>query len=540
MKTRIAHPLYTFALAAVLFLSACAPAAVPTAAPIAVAPKQQYALPTRTMELAQKAPEATQAPEATAAPLASAPNETGKNLQPEPTMAAANDSTFQNPGVAPRENPLKDHLSTFALDVDTASYTLAQDYIQRGELPPADAVRPEEFINAFDQGYNPPSKAGFSIYADGAPSPFARRGSYLVRVGVQGYRVSDRQRKPSHLTFVIDVSGSMSIEGRLELVKSSLRLLVDRLNESDTVGIVVYGSTSRIALETTPGSEHATILRVINNLHPEGSTNVEAGLRLGYQLAAESSAGGDNNRVILCSDGVANTGNTSADALVDMVHGYVQDGISLVSVGVGMGNYNDALMERLADGSNGSYHYINTIEEGRRLFVEDLTSTLQVIAYNAKVQVDFNPDLVKQYRLIGYENRAIADSDFRNNSVDAGEIGAGMTSTALYEVELVPGSEGRIATVQLRWEDANTRAVQELDGNLHVADLGQSFEKADPHFQLTATVAAWAEMLRSSPYVKGNLGDVANEALRIARLLPEDEQASTFYNLANQAASFDR
>ena len=521
MKTRIA---LLISLIAVLILGACAPAATPTT--IASQARATQTSPKRESEPTQ-APAPTKAPEATQAPAAG----------PAPTMVAPAPNNgapnyFQDPGVNPRERTLQDHLSTFALDVDTASYTLAKEYIQRGELPPVEAVRAEEVINALDQGYAAPSDAAFTIYADGAPSPFAKSGQYLVRVGVQGYPVSNRERKPSHLTFVVDASGSMQAENRLELVKRSLRLLVNRLNERDTVAIVVYGTRARILLEATPGAQHATILDAIDLLGPEGSTNVEAGLRLGYQLALEELVTADNNRVILCSDGVANTGNVDADALVEMVRGYVQEGISLVSIGVGMGNYNDVLMERLADGSNGSYHYVNDFEEARRVFVEDLTATLQVIAYDAKVQVDFNTDTVAKYRLIGYENRAIADQDFRNDSVDAGEVGAGMSATALYEVQLQPGAEGRIATVQLRWQDPDTREVKEIDGNIHVSDLAGSFENTDPHFQLTAAAAAWAELLRASPYVHSDFGTVARFAFQAAQRMPENQQAREFADLA--------
>jgi Ca-activated chloride channel family protein len=525
MKTRL---LISASILLIMVLSACAPAATP--APLATAARRETS--TQPPRLA----EPTKAPEA---------------IQPRPTPAAAStqavaapnngaDNYFQDEGVNPREKTFFDNLSTFGLDVDTASYTLTKQYIEQGTLPPYEAVRAEEIINAIDQGYAAPRDAAFTLYADGALSPFARRGVHLLRIGVQGYKVSARERKDAHLTFVIDISGSMAMENRLELVKDSLRELVNRLDELDTVAIVVYGSDARVVLETTPGSETERIMRAIDRLRPEGSTNVQAGLEMGYRLAFEHFYPSANNRVILCSDGVANTGATNPDTLVDMVRGYVDEGISLVTIGFGMGNYNDALMERLADGGDGSYHYVNQFEEARRLFTEDLTATLEVIAYDAKIQVEFNPETVARYRLIGYENRAIADEDFRNDSVDAGEVGAGMSATALYETELLPGAEGWIARANLRWQDADTREVREIAGDIFTRNLATPFYDTDPHFQLTAAAAAFAEVLRASPYVDATYSEIAEYAGRAANGMPENGQARELTDLIWHAARISR
>jgi len=243
-----------------------------------------------------------------------------------------------------------------------------------------------------------------------------------------------------------------------------------------------------------------------------------------------------SNRVVLCSDGVANTGETRPDALLDMVGGYVSEGIDLTTVGFGMGNFNDVLLEQLADRGNGNYAYVDDLDEAQRLFVDDLTSTLQVIAYDAKVQVDFNPEIVSEYRLVGYENRHIADQDFRDDSVDAGEIGAGHTAIAIYKVRLVPGAEGRIATVQLRWQDADTREVREINGNFNTWDMYPSYEESDPYYQLAVLVAAYAEVLRASTYADASLEDIAQMARRVARFLPEYDQAQEFADLARDAA----
>jgi Ca-activated chloride channel homolog len=329
----------------------------------------------------------------------------------------------------------------------------------------------------------------------------------FLRLGVQGYQVPDWERKPASLVFVIDVSGSMSMENRLELVKQSLRLLVEELDERDTVGVVVYGTQARVVLQPTPASRKGAILRAIDSLRPEGSTNAEAGLKLGYRMAMEHYLPGGINRVVLCSDGVANVGSTQAEAILESVGGYVEEGITLTSIGVGMGNFNDVLLEQLADRGDGFYAYVDSMDEARKVFVDNLTSTLQVIAKDAKVQVDFNPEVVKAYRLLGYENRAVADQDFRNDRVDAGELGAGHSVVALYEVRLAAGAAGRIATMQLRWQDPDTGEVREINGNTNTWDVAASFEDSDPHFQLAVLVAQFAEVLRLSPYAARDLAE---------------------------------
>jgi len=341
---------------------------------------------------------------------------------------------------------------------------------------------------------------------------------------------------PSMLTFVIDVSGSMDLENRLGLVKQSLELLVNRLRPDDVVSIVVYGSEARVALYPTAGSDRSTILDAIYSLHPEGSTNAEAGLRLGYQMAIQAFQPGANNRVILCSDGVANVGVTGPDAILAEVRGYVSEGIYLTTVGFGMGNFNDVLMEQLANDGNGSYAYVDTLDEAERLFVEDLTSMLQVIARDARVQVDFNPDTVARYRLIGYENRAIADQDFRNDSIDAGEIGAGHSATALYAVQFHPNAEGRIATVQLRWEDPNTYEVHEINGNLNTWDLYPNFESSAPRYQLAVLVSQYAERLRQSPWAAETTFDqIYALAYPLLTSLGEDADVVEFVGLVYRA-----
>jgi len=454
-----------------------------------------------------------------------------------PTGQAPDAMFFEDYGVNPFIDTYEDHLSTFALDVDTASYSVARRYINDGNAPPTEAIRVEEFVNYFDPGYPTPPEVAFGIYADGAPSPFRNDGTYLLRFGIQGYEVPEYARKPASLTFVIDVSGSMGRENRLWLVKQSLQMLVDRLRPDDTVAIVVYGSSARVVLYPTSGEDRATIMSAIYSLGTEGSTNAEAGLRLGYQMAWNALRPEAINRVILCSDGVANVGQTGPEAILNEIRGYVESGITLTSVGFGMGNFNDVLMERLANDGNGSYAYIDDLDEAQKLFVEDLTSTLQVIALDAKVQVDFNPEVVAYYRLIGYENRDVADQDFRNDAVDAGEIGAGHSATALYAVTFRPNAQGRIATVQLRWEDPDTHQVTEINGNFNTWDLAQSFEQADPRYQLAVVVAQYADLLRNSPWAAGTSAQqLVNHAYRLSSLLWEDAEVVEFASLVSRAS----
>ena len=465
----------------------------------------------------------------------------GKSGYPEGNQPY--DMFFEDYGVNPIIDTEDDHLSTFALDVDIGSYTIMRNYINDGYLPPEESVRVEEYVNYFEQGYeSPPAHQAFGIYIDGAPSPFTETERYqMLRVGIQGYEVSDRERKDVSLTFVIDISGSMDMDNRLGLVKRSLELLVEQLRPTDQVGIVVYGSDARVVLDPTPASRKGRILRAINSLRTEGATNAEAGLQLGYRMALHAYEPDAVNRVILCSDGVANVGETEADAILDEVHGYVEEGVTLATFGFGMDNYNDTLMEQLADNGDGFYAYVDDIDEARRLFVDDLTSTLQTIAMDAKAQVEFNPEVVSRYRLVGFENRDVADEDFRDNQVDAGEIGAGHSVTALYEVKLYPEAYGQIATVYLRWEDPDTRQVVEMSKDFYANDLARDFHKADPYFQRAVVVAEYAEILRDSYWAQeGSLSAVYEEAQWISEYLYRDEAMDEFVDLLRTARKLAR
>ena len=443
---------------------------------------------------------------------------------------------FQHYGVNPFIDTEDDHLSTFAMDVDTASYTVARRFVQDGNLPDPDSVRVEEFVNFFDQGYDPPTEDAFAIHFEGSPSPFGSSNHWLMRVGLQGRSIDPGQRKDATLIFAIDVSGSMAREDRLGMVKRALQLLVDELNPADEVGIVVYGNRGRVVLEPTSGDNKDAIMSAVRSLTSGGSTYVEDGLKLAYKLAGEQARKerpGRITRVLLLSDGVGNVGRTGADSILRQIRDNVEEGVTLTTVGFGMGNYNDVLMERLANDGDGSYYYIDSLTEARRIFSENLVGTLQVIAKDAKVQVDFNPDVVSRYRLLGYENRRVADEDFRNDAVDAGEVGAGHSVTALYELKLIDDADGAMATVAVRYEDPDTGEVSELSREFQRSDLAAGFEKASPRFQMAAVVAEYAELLRGSYWAQdGSLNAVVPEARRVRDLLAEDVSVAEFADLA--------
>ena len=541
MRTIILKAALPLALAMALLLAITACGSAPTVTPVRDDRPAPTAAPARPVSAPTTAP--------TAAPASGQPIivATQHPAQPEGFntiggSATVNDAAydltfFQHYGVNPFIDTEDDHLSTFAIDVDTASYTVARRFLDDGHLPDPDSVRVEEFVNFFDQGYAPPAEDAFAIHLEGSPSPFGGGNHWLLRVGLQGRAIPESQRKDATLVFTIDVSGSMGREDRLGLVQQSLRLLVDELRSDDKVAIVTYGDRGQVLLEPTPGRNKGEILRAIDSLSPGGSTYVEDGLKVAYRLAAGEVQPCRLTRVIVLSDGVGNVGNTGPDSILNQIRDYVDQGVTLTTVGFGMGNYNDILMEQLANDGDGAYHYVDTIAEARRIFVDDLTGTLQTIAKDAKVQVDFNPETVTRYRLLGYENRDVADQDFRNDQVDAGEIGAGHSVTALYELKLRDDVPGRLGTVYMRYEDPGLSRVVEISRELGRNDLAPDFAETAPRYQLAATVAEFAEVLRGSYWAKdGSLDAVANEARRLQRLLPDAADVAEFANLTQQAA----
>ncbi|MEO0492505.1 MAG: von Willebrand factor type A domain-containing protein [Actinomycetota bacterium] len=455
----------------------------------------------------------------------------------EPDPARLEDNTFENHGVRPFVDTDVDATSTFALDVDTGSYVVARRWIDEGVRPPADGVRVEEFVNFFDYDYAAPPE-GLRLHVDGGPSPFDD-GNVLVRVGVQAAVIDDDERPPAALTFVVDTSGSMDRDDRLGLVKEALRELVDELDDDDTVAIVTYGDSSAIILEPTPAAQERTIVDAIDDLRPGGSTNLEAGLRTGYELADQMFVEGGINRLILASDGVANVGTTDADRLTRDISDRAIDGIQLVTVGFGMGNFNDATMEQLADRGDGFYAYVDTRDEAERLFEDELIATLAPVAIDARIQIQFDEDLVDEYRLIGFENRGILDRDFRNDDVDAGELSSGHTVTALYELDLDrdAGTGDDLGEITLRWRDPGTGNWIETDADIEFDDIESRWLDTSLEFQLATTVATWAEVLRSSPYADDiDLIAVAEEADRLDRDL-RTEQSDELADLTDRTVS---
>ena len=452
---------------------------------------------------------------------------------------AYHDMYFKGSGTNPFIDTEDDHLSTFAMDVDTGSYSITRRYLTDGYLPPPEAVRVEEFVNTFDYNYTPPTDNAFAIHVDGAPSRFGEgKRLQLLRIGLQGRVIPAAHRKDAILTFVIDVSGSMQKENRLGLVKKALTLLVDQLRPTDKVGIVVYGSRGRLVLPHTGIEQRSEILAAINSLAPGGSTNAEEGLRIGYDLAWRNASVNHVNRVILCSDGVANVGNTGPDEILKEIRTYVNKGITLSMVGFGMGNYNDVLMERLADTGDGSYAYVDTLTEAKRIFVENLTGTLQLIAKDAKIQVDFNSEVVSRFRLLGYENRSLNHEQFRDDTVDAGEVGSGHQVTALYEVKLNPDAIGKLATVSIRYADPDNHRVSEVSEDISVSQLHESFDAAPATFRLAAGVAEFAEILRESYWAKDGSLDLVRQVVKDAFPEADSEQVVELMYLVNKAITY--
>ena len=460
---------------------------------------------------------------------------------PAPTAAPPADMFFEAKGTNPFIVTEEDPQATFGLDVDTASYTLTRSYINRGTLPPAAAVRVEEFVNAFPNnviaGRGRESDGAFAVRVDGAPNPL-HAGYHIVRVAMKAREVDPRERKAAHLTFVIDVSGSMAAENRLGLVKRSLAMLVDKLDERDTIGIVVYGSNGRRVLPPTSVGNRERILEAINRLNPEGSTNLQEGLDLGYDMAMESFVRGASNRVVLCTDGVANTGVTEADSLLARIRNETKRGIDMMALGFGMGNYNDALLQRLADEGNGQYAYIDDIGEARAFFLRKLTSVLEVVARDAKAQVEFNPARVERYRLLGYEKRDVADRDFRNDAVDAGEINSAHSVTALFEVKLKgrPGS-GEIGTARIRYKTDPRSEGVEFARRIEDEAMARNFSQASPAFRTAYVAARFAEHLRKSYWVK----DEALSSLQpYADQLPEAQETNELADLIRRATRLQK
>jgi Ca-activated chloride channel family protein len=414
----------------------------------------------------------------------------------------------------------EDPVSTFSIDVDTASYGWMRASLNRNVLPTPDSVRTEELINYFPYDYTRPASAEqpFSTRVDVFPSPWTA-GRKLVRVGIRGYEVAIATRPIANLVFLIDTSGSMSAPNKLGLVKQSLAMLLGQLGANDTVSIVTYAGNAGTALEPTPASERGRILAAIERLGAGGSTAGAEGIRQAYALAERNFDAGGVNRVILATDGDFNVGITDPEALKGYVERQRAKGVFLSVLGFGMGNYNDALMQTLAQNGNGNAAYIDTLNEARKTLVEEATSTLFPIAKDVKIQVEFNPAAVAEYRLVGYETRMLAREDFDNDKVNAGDVGSGQTVTALYEIVPVGGpraigdlrysrpaartaatNSGEYGFVKIRYKRPNSDRSQLISTPIDRAAEVASFVQAPQDARFAAGVASFAELLRGGRY----------------------------------------
>lgn len=463
------------------------------------------------------------------------------------------------------DNPVRvaasDPVSTFSIDVDTAAYSRMRRALGLGQLPHVDAVRTEELINYFDYGYAPPRdpERPFAVHLELAPSPWhAER--QLLKIGLKGFERAHTELPPANLVFLVDVSGSMRGPDRLDLLKTSLGLLVRQLRAQDRISIAVYAGAAGVVLEPTPGNQHARVLAALDALEAGGSTNGGAGIALAYNLARQAFTDSGINRVILATDGDFNVGTVDTRALEQLVERERASGIGLTVLGFGTGNYHDALMQTLAQKGNGQAAYIDNLNEGRKVLVDQLTGTLETIAHDVKIQVEFNPARVAEYRLIGYETRHLEREDFNNDVVDAGDIGAGHTVTALYEITPA-GSDARlidplryrsavataadhgdeIAFVRLRYKRPGEQESRLIERAVRGADAVARLDDASADFRFAAAVAGFGQLLRGGGGGGRYTGDFDYaDVVRLARAARGDDAfgyRGEFVSLAGTAAA---
>ena len=458
----------------------------------------------------------------------------------------------------PVKRVLEHPVSTFSVDVDTGSYANVRRFLNQGGLPVKDAVRVEEMINYFSYDYPVPKDKTrpFSVTTEIAPTPW-NQDTYLMRVGLKGYDIAVEKLPPANLVFLVDISGSMTSPDKLPLLKSGLKLLVQNLRAQDRVSLVVYAGNTGVVLEPTPGDQKGKILAALEGLGAGGSTNGGAGINLAYAMAKQGFIKDGINRVLLATDGDFNVGTVSFEALKNMVEDKRKSGISLTTLGFGTGNYNDHLMEQLADSGNGNYAYIDTLNEANKVLVNEMSSTLQTIAKDVKIQVEFNPAVVAEYRLIGYENRALKREDFNNDKIDAGDIGAGHTVTALYEITLVggkgqkvdplrysaektpAGNKDEIALLRLRYKLPASDASKLIEQTLKTADIQRDLGKTSADFRFSAAVSSFGQLLRGGKYL-GDFGyDDVSKLAQAARGQDNFGYRGEFLTLVNLAKSLD-
>lgn len=455
------------------------------------------------------------------------------------------------------ENPV----STFSVDVDTESYANARRMLRNGQLPVANAVRSEEFINYFDYDYPTPDTKGkpFSVTTEIAPTPW-NTDSHLLHIGLKGYEVPSSEIPAANLVFLVDVSGSMHSPNKLPLVKKSLELLTRKLRSEDRISIVVYAGNAGTVLEPTAGNEHHTILNALNQLQAGGSTNGQAGIEQAYQLARQQFINDGVNRVIICTDGDFNVGTTSIESLKSLIERERKSGVTLTTLGFGTGNYNGALMEQLADIGNGNAAYIDTLLEANKVLVQEMSSTLFTIASDVKIQLEFSPQ-VAEYRLIGYENRILKREDFNNDKVDAGDIGAGHTVTALYEIVLASNDKpltdplryahskpvrqsersdkysDELAFLKLRYKLPGQSKSTAMATPIYHRDIKKDLSQASDRFRWSASASAFGQLLRGSKWLQDfDYQDVA-ELAQGARQQDPYGYRGEFIQLVNLAQS---
>lgn len=466
--------------------------------------------------------------------------------QPVPRYNTEGYSTIHENGF---KSPVKEPLSTFSIDVDAASYSNVRRFITQGQRPVKDAVRIEEMINYFDYDYPQPDNGHpFSIVYELGECPW-NRDNLLLHIGLQGERMDQSEVPPSNLVFLIDVSGSMDSPNKLPLLKNAMKLLVGQLRASDRVAIVVYAGSSGLVLPSTRGDQKARIMNALERLHAGGSTAGAAGLKLAYEIAERNLIEDGNNRIILATDGDFNVGPSSNAEMERMIEKYRDRGIFISVAGFGMGNYKDDKMEIIADKGNGNYSYIDNLMEAKKVFVNEFSSTLYTIAKDVKIQIEFNPAYVKEYRLVGYENRLLDEEDFDDDQKDAGEMGAGHTVTALYEI--IPADGNGRQTRRLRYQETET--TKDFSENNELATIQLRYKKPDKdrsiliteiifsqvtgldetsdNFRFSASVAGFGMLLRDSEYLRTwNANHIISMA-RSSKGLDEDGYRSEFIRL---------
>lgn len=451
-------------------------------------------------------------------------------------------------------------LSTFSIDVDAASYSNTRRFINQGRMPPKDAVRIEEMINYFSYDYDYPQpidKHPFSVYTEMGKCPWNDE-TLLMHIGLQGRKVKEKNMPPSNLVFLLDVSGSMKTLLKLPLLKAAFRMLVGQLRAKDKIAIVVYAGSAGLVLPSTPGNEKTKILEALNSLKAGGSTAGGAGIELAYKTAKENFIEEGNNRVILATDGDFNVGVSNDDELVKIIEEKRKTGLFLSTLGFGTGNLKDSKMEKLADKGNGNHSYIDNIQEARKIFVDEIGSTLHAIAKDVKIQIEFNPAHVKAYRLIGYENRMLAKEDFNDDRKDAGELGSGHTVTALYEIVPIGSDyafptvdplkyqsepEGKIlvdspelATVKLRYKFPDQDKSELLSVAIDNSDDWD--EQVSANFLFSAAVAEFGMLLRDSQYKENSSFENVVKMAQKAKGEDEAGYRAEFINLVRTCIAF--